>query len=67
MLGDAVGGPANVAVLRENMSCRVEDPLPGLCGPVLCRLLTGPKSVRRGDGFLPSRMRVVNHDVNPQN
>ena len=48
MLGDAVRGPRGITMLRENVSSGIQDPLTGLGGPVLCRLLAGPKSVLRG-------------------
>jgi hypothetical protein len=40
-------------MLGENLSCRIQDALPGLCGPILLWLLAGPKSIRWGDGVLP--------------
>jgi hypothetical protein len=47
-------------MLGENLSSRIKDPLPGLCGPILLWLLARPKSIRWGDGVLPSsRMRVL--------
>jgi hypothetical protein len=54
-------------VLGENLSRRIQDPLPGLGGPILLWLLAGPKPIRWGDGVLRWRMRVVNPGVTPQN
>jgi hypothetical protein len=49
-LGDAVGGSGRIAVLAENVSCRIQNAVPSLCRTILCRLLAGPKSVWRSDG-----------------
>jgi hypothetical protein len=48
-LGDPVGGPGRVAVLGKNVSRGIQNPLPGLGGPLLFGLLALPKSIRRRD------------------
>src|SRR3984885_10685042 len=52
VLGDAVGRPGGIAVRGENVSCRIQYPLPGLRRPILLGLLPRLKSIRWGHGVL---------------
>ena len=66
-LRDPIGRPRRVPVLGENVSRRIEDPPPRLGGTLLFGLLTRPKPVRRRNGGLPCRKRVVGPPMITQN
>jgi hypothetical protein len=53
--GDAVGGPGRIAVLGKNVSCGIQNSLPGQGSTLLFGLLALPKSVRWRDRGPPGK------------